>query len=129
MTEFKQSTIRRFLVWALIVSLAPMGLMTPAQADVVTSEDLAYSMSMDVKRDQIKSFVARDEVRNRLLDMGVDLADVDSRIDSLTDAEVLQMQEHIDEMPAGGVFGTIIAILVIFILLDVAGVTDIFPAV
>jgi len=40
------------------------------------------------------------------------------------------MQQQIDSMPAGeGVLGLVIALLVIFMLLDIAGVTDIFPAI
>ena len=45
-------------------------------------------------------------------------------------AEVIAMHQQLNNLPAGqGALGAVVLILVIFILLDVAGVTDIFPGV
>lgn len=101
-----------------------------ARADVVSTERLYSEYKVETVRGELKNYVAREEVRTKMLDLGIDQGSVEQRIDSLTDQEVLEMYENIDSMPAGeGFFGAVISLLVIFILLDVAGVTDIFPAV
>ena len=62
--------------------------------------------------------------------MGVDVSDAQQRIDSMTDSELAAFYERMDILPASeGALELVVAILLIFILLDVAGVTDIFPGV
>jgi len=107
-----------------------MAMMSTAQADILTTEEIYAQHALDEQRGKIRNLLARDEVRERLVDMGVSQADVDSRIDSMTDQEVRQLAEGIDSMPAGeGFLGFVIGLLVIFMLLDIAGATDIFPSI
>jgi hypothetical protein len=76
--------------------------------------------------------MARDDVRAALLDYGVNAADVDARINNLSEAELLRIQHQLDSMPAGGdggVLGAILIVILIFVLLDVLGATDVFPNV
>jgi hypothetical protein len=67
-----------------------------------------------------------------LVSQGIDPQEAQARIDSLSDAEVNDIVNKLDQLPAGGgVLETIliIAFLVfaIFIVTDIAGYTDIFP--
>ncbi|MCB1670584.1 MAG: PA2779 family protein [Gammaproteobacteria bacterium] len=65
-----------------------------------------------------------------LADMGVDAQAARDRVATLSAEELEQLSNRMDELPAGeGALGTIALVLVILILLDVAGVTDIFPSV
>jgi cytochrome c1 len=68
-----------------------------------------------------------------LVSQGLDPKEAQARIDGLSDAEVNDIANKLDQLPAGGVLGTIliIAFLVFLILLltDIAGYTDIFPFV
>ena len=77
------------------------------------------------------AFLARDDVRSSLLGAGVSSADVDARVDNLSDSQVLQIHAQMNALPAGGdgVLGVIMLVIVIFMLLDVAGATDVFPGV
>lgn len=129
MQLFRESSIRQFLSTLITAALLSLSVAPMAAADVVTTDDILQSTQLAEKRAEVHNFMAREDVRETLLGYGVSDADITSRIDALTDAEILQMHEQIENMPAGGVFGTIIAILVIFILLDIAGVTDIFPRI
>ena len=61
--------------------------------------------------------MARDDVRSAIVSQGVDPLEADARLDSLTEAEVIQLADQIEQLPAGGDFlGFVIAVLVIVIL-------------
>lgn len=130
MKLLRMQQIKKLLTTLTISSIIVMGLQSATYADVVTTEQLAESSALEMKRNQLGTFMARADVRQQLLGFGVSEQAVDQRIDSLTDAEVLQIHDQIQDLPAGeGLLGGIIAIIVIFLLLDMAGVTDVFPSV
>ena len=53
---------------------------------------------------------------------------METRINSMTASEISQVQGHLANLPAGGsALGTVALVLVILILLEIAGVIDIFP--
>ena len=80
-------------------------------------------------RDQLRSFLDRHEVQSQLAARGIDPAEAKARIDSLSDAEVMQIADKIDGLPAGGDFwGTflfvVIIIFVTLLVLEIMGYTD-----
>jgi hypothetical protein len=84
-------------------------------------------------RDYLNDLLARDDLKAALVSHGIDPQEAQARIDSLSDAEVNDIVDRLDQLPAGGVLGTllIIAFLVFLILLltDIGGYTDVFPFV
>lgn len=105
---------------------------TPALAGVIGNEQLAMEAELQMKRDEVRTFMARDDVRAAMLEYGVNPADVDARIANMTEAELLRIQHQLDQLPAGGdggVLGAILIVILIFVLLDVLGATDVFPNV
>jgi len=84
-------------------------------------------------RDYLNNLLAREDIQTALVSQGLDPKEAQARIDGLSDAEVNDIANKLDQLPAGGVLGTIllIAFLVFLILLltDIAGYTDIFPFV
>ena len=78
-------------------------------------------------RGELASFMAREDVKDRLAALGVNPADAANRIAALTDQEVSQLQNRIDELPAGsGVLVVLGVVLVVLIVLDLVGVTNVF---
>ena len=83
-----------------------------------------------MQREMVKSFLDRGDVQAQLVARGVDAHDALQRVDSLTATELAELSEQIDNLPAGeGAIGFVIGLIVIFMLLDIAGVTDVFPAI
>ena len=124
--------LRKPLVLSLMAVTLTAGMQAPALAGLVDNEQLAMQAELQMKRDEVRSFMAREDVRAAMLDYGVNAADVDARIDSLTEAELLRIQHQLDQLPAGGdggVLGAILIVILIFVLLDVLGATDVFPRV
>lgn len=102
----------------------------PAMADIVSTDQIATEQRTDIQRDAVRSFLDRGDVQAQLEARGVDAADALQRVGSLTASELATLSAQIDTLPAGeGAIGFVIGLIVIFMLLDIAGVTDVFPAI
>ncbi len=79
---------------------------------------------------KIDTFLAKQEVADKLSAMGVSKDELKERLSSLSSDEIAKINSKIDEMPAGGDAGAIVGVLAfIFVLLivtDVLGFTKVF---
>lgn len=124
------SCIKKFLSLFMLASMLNLSFVAVSYGDAISTQAIQASASIAEKRASIESALARDDVRAALVQRGVSPEDVDSRVAELTDAEVIAMHDQIDQLPAGeGFLGAVVALIVIFMLLDMAGVTDIFPSI
>ena len=61
---------------------------------------------------------------------GLSVDQAQARVDSLTDAEVSQMAQKFDELPAAGDAAVVILVIALVVLvLELAGITDIFTGI
>jgi hypothetical protein len=89
-------------------------------AAMVGTEAILVNQDTLNARDQLRSFLDREDVQSQLTARGIDPAEAQARIDSLSDAEVMQIADKIDQLPAGGSFwGTVLylAIIAVIVLL------------
>ena len=110
----------------LFMISAPVGSVFAA---LVGTEAILENQNAAGARDQLRSFLDREDVQSVLLDRGIDPAEAKARVDSLSDAEVMQIAEKIDGLPAGGDFwGTFFFIVIIIfftlLVLEIMGYTD-----
>ncbi len=118
------------VAYSMIFSMLFLSVQAPAVADIVGTQELAMQVELQLQRDDVRDLIAREDVRSALLDYGVNPADIDSRIDSLTSSELLQIQNQMGDLPAGGnILGVVLSIILIFVLLDLLGATDVFPRI
>ena len=128
-------TIRKPLAILLVLTFVSLTLVgTQAQAALVGTSQILDQGYQEVDRDRLRAFLDRAEVRTQLEALGVDRDIARARIDSLTNEEVADLVDRLDQLPAGGDgFGTLVgAALLVFIILlitDLLGLTDIFPFV
>ena len=116
--------LRRFIASLLIVSLAGLGFVAPAQAALVATES-AVSGAEHVR---ILGMLERSDVRAQLQAYGVDPADVKARVAALSDEEAAQVAARIDSLPAGGnVLGVLVFVFIVLLITDILGFTKIFP--
>ena len=126
------NTLRKTCILAMTSVFFTVSVQTPVMAAMVDNHQLATQAQLQLQRDQLRTFLAREDVRQAMLGYGVPDADVDARINNLTEAELLQIQDRLAKLPAGGDGGVLEAVLVvilIFVLLDLLGATDVFPNV
>lgn len=125
---------RRFTKLVPILSLLALFSMNiaPLQAAMVDNDQLISQSQMQMSKQEILTQLDRQHVQDKLLAMGVNIDDAKQRIDQMTQQELAQVAQDIENMPAGsgGVVGPIVgALLVVFIVLvvtDMLGATDVF---
>ncbi|KEA64125.1 hypothetical protein ADIMK_1860 [Marinobacterium lacunae] len=123
-------TRSRFIAAMVAALFTFTGIQAPAYAAIVSTDQIANQTELDAKRAQLSEMLMRDDVKQQMIALGVDTNTVQDRINSLTPAELAQLEGRMDQLPAGsGALGTIALVLLILILLDIAGVTDIFPRI
>lgn len=87
-----------------------------AVAALVETDAATGSTGMADARERVRQFLAREDVRTALLAQGIDPAEANARVETLTDTEISQIAGRIDELPAGGILGFVILVLVIVLL-------------
>jgi hypothetical protein len=121
--------------WFRVVACVVLGsfgasVILPAQAAMVETQTLlAAPVSAVDPTDRLAQALQRSDVRAQLQALGVDPADVERRVASLTPEELAQLHERIGELPAGGtdILGVLVLLLIVFVITDMLGATDIFP--
>ena len=115
-------------VIALLVSVSFFSSYSlPAWSGMVTTDQLIQEQWQSLDRATLISMLDRDDVRKQLIERGVDPQLAKARIAALSDAQVSEIRDNIDNLPAGsGVVGIMIAVLLVLVILDVLGVTNIF---
>ncbi len=126
------TTFKRLMATALIPSLILVGTPLMAQAGIVSTEQAleaqAVSAQSEASRERVTAFLQRDDVRAELQAQGVSADDALVRVQAMSDAEVAQLAQRVDQAPAGaGVVGVLFTIFVILLVTDILGFTKVFP--
>jgi hypothetical protein len=118
---------RNSLVVVLAASLLATSLQGAAYAGVISTQQYLTAIDRDAAVARIDAVLAREEVRRRLEQYGVDPAAVDARIAALTDHELELLATDLESMPAGGsLLGVIGVAFIVLLILELVGVIDIF---
>lgn len=121
-TGLKAATVWFSVIAMLFASCASVNAGVVSNASVIAAEQSRVS------RAQLLQWLDREDVAQKMQSMGVDRTQVESRINTMTADELAQFNQQADQLPAGaGIVGIIVLFLVIFIITDIIGATDIFP--
>lgn len=123
---------QRGIAAALVVSLSAASLVVPvtaAHAAIVTTEQsVAREPHAAANRDKVENFLARQDVREALAGKGLSADAATERVRSMSDAEVAQLADRVDNAPAGGsVLGIIFTVFIVLLVTDILGFTKVFP--
>lgn len=118
---------RNSLVVALSASILAASFQSAAYAGVISTQQYLTAVDREATRQRIDAVLAREEVRNRLEQYGVDPAALDERMAALTDQELQLLATDLESMPAGGsLLGTLGVAFIVLLILELVGVIDIF---
>jgi len=118
---------RRTCVAIVSLSLLSLGVQAPAAAGVVGTSEAITATRSDSARATVDAVIARDDVRAKFAELGVDAAAVEGRLAALSDSEIQTLADRIDEAPAGGdALAVIGAVFLVLLILELTGVIDIF---
>ena len=120
---------RRLIAGLVLFSITGIAVPLPAHAGIVATESLAASGASTPDRERLAVLLARSDLRAQLEAKGVRPADVQARIDALSDEEVAQLAGRIDALPAGGtdIIGAIVFVFLVLLITDLLGWTKVFP--
>ncbi|HLS84028.1 MAG TPA: PA2779 family protein [Arenimonas sp.] len=116
----------RILAFILSVALV-FGVTTSiANATLISTQQAVATDVRAAQEAEVRELLARAEVADMLVEMGVDPADVDARVAALTDEELAQLHTQMQDLPAGGVLAVLGIVLIVLIVLELTGAIDIF---
>lgn len=121
-------TLKRLIVTALIPCMALAGVPMTAQASMVSTEQAMVTPAGNADREHVSAFFSRDDVQSALQAQGVDANAAIERVQAMSDVEVAQLADRVDQAPAGaGVVGILFTVFLVLLVTDILGLTSVFP--
>jgi hypothetical protein len=119
--EVNMRSIRRHTrTTGIILAVMMFLISTPYQsalAALINTETVLAENQSNEARDYLKQLMAREDIRSALIAHGIDPLEAEARIASLSDSEIIELSDQIENLPAGGdAIGLVIAVLVIIVL-------------
>jgi hypothetical protein len=114
----------------LAANLLGLGLVQSAGAGVISTEAAIEMQERTARIERINSVLARDSVQSQMIRLGVQPDVAAARIASLSDSELQALEGRMDELPAGADSAlTVLGIvLLVLLVLELVGVTDVFKS-
>ncbi len=127
----KISFISLFMATMMLLIAIPY---QPLLAAMVPTEATIYQIKAQDARDHLKTLISKNDIKKSLISQGIDPMEAKARVDSLSDSEVIEVADKIEQLPVGGgAFGAIIAasviVFLVLLITDILGYTDVFPFV
>ncbi len=111
---------------ALLIAGGAMFVSLPAQAGMVGTAQMTHSLTSSLSAAEITQ--QRGWIQSQLEANGVTKTNAAIRVSSLSDSQIQQVHQRIDEMPAGaGALGVIAFGFLVLVITDLTGLTDVFP--
>jgi hypothetical protein len=124
------SLFKNLVVSIFCLSLAGLGIPVSANAGIIGTDQYLALQDREIRIERINDTLMRDSVRKQLTSMGVDPEHAQQRVAALTDADLIALDERLRDLPAGGgALELVLAVFLVFLILDLLGVTDIFPTI
>jgi hypothetical protein len=115
---------------AIVLSAALVVNAAPVQAAMVATDSLLMQESNASQLTEVQAYMAREDVQEQMKALGVDPSVAATRVAAMTPGELSQVQQHIQDMPAGGsAVGLVLTVFLILILLELVGAINIFPRI
>lgn len=120
--------ITRLIALTLSGILIFTGLTSQVAAAVVGTQQALSMETRNVQIGIIQQQLARADVQQAMINLGVDPGQAQLRVASLSDAELAQLSGQLENLPAGGdsVLVVIGIVFVVLLILELTGVIDIF---
>jgi hypothetical protein len=131
--------LNRWMAHLVAVCLSFAGFLLPAQAALVSTEQVAAQQGFvgasprglvdtAAQRDFVNATLARADVAGALQARGVSVEQAAERVAALSDAEVAALAHNIDAAPAGAdVLGILFTVFIVLLITDILGLTKVFP--
>src|SRR5262245_32737143 len=119
-----------------IISIASVFLLSstplvPANAAFVPTNRTIHQETQLSERARVDAYLDREDVRRELQKYGVTADEAKARVAALSDSEIRQITQKMDENPAGGdslgvILGVALTVFVILLITDLLCLTHVF---
>lgn len=100
---------------------------TLAQAEMLGTDAAVDKYVAMADRDMLMGELQRNEVRDQIVELGVDPAEVEQRLAALSDDEIRTILTQMDNDSAGAdIVGTLFTVFIILLVTDILCLTRIF---
>ncbi len=122
---------KRATISSLLLMFISMTCFLPvAQAAMIGTGQIMDHSQAQQDRSHVKTLLSRADLAAQLKNAGVDPAQLQARIDALTDEEMALLADQLDQLPAGsGIISAAVMIFLVLLATDILGYTEIFPFV
>ena len=118
---------KRSVVYVLCFAVLNLGSPMMANAAMIGTLQAVESSTRAQDLATVNAALAQDQVRQQFAALGVDPAQIDSRVAALTDSELRSLAGQMSGMPAGGDALAVIGIVfIVLLILEAVGVIDVF---
>ena len=120
--------VKRLCVLTISICLVSLPLMQSANAAVISTETAFEMADRQDRIDNISVMLSKESVQSTMVRLGVNPDDASARVAALTDAELLTMEEQLEQLPAGGtgIVEVIGIVAIVLIVLELLNVTNFF---
>ena len=121
---------RAWVLRAVSISMVCLGFAQVAPAGMISTSQVVENEARVESLSRIEVLLAREDVANQMVALGVQPQQVMERLNAMTTAELLELESRFDEQVAGGdALGIIGAVFLVLLILELVGVTDIFKSI
>jgi Family of unknown function (DUF6627) len=126
----KIQLLGRLLFPVLSTGLILLGTAQLAVGAVISTEGAIRLEDRASMVDRVNAALAADQVSSKLVALGVSPTDAQQRVAALSDSELQLLDQRIADLPAGadGVLTVLGIVLLVLLVLELVGVTDIFKS-
>lgn len=106
-----------------------------ATAEMIDTNTVIAAQKQEANRERVTAFLSRDDVQQAMVRHGVDAAEAQQRVASLSNSELTKISQAMEQLPAGGdggigtIVGAAVFIFVVLLITDLVGLTHVFPFV
>ncbi len=118
----------KYLAKLIVASVTALVCFTGSvHAKAISSDAVMQAQQISFNKQQLIEMVNRADVQQKLVSLGVDQSQAIERINAMTPAEITQLNQHLFDAPAGGIVSAVLTVLAVIAILDLVGVTDVYP--
>ena len=106
-----------------------------ATAQMISTTAVIAAQKQEAGRERVTAFLNRDDVQRVMVRHGVDAAEAQQRVASLSNSELTKISRAMEQLPAGGdggigtIIGAAVFIFVVLLITDIVGLTHVFSFV
>jgi len=117
--------MKKSILSSLLVALVSLLVVIPGQATMVETAQIQQDQNL-LSTDLQSIPQKRDWILEQLVSGGVDKANAELRVAAMTDSQIQQIYQRVDESAAGG-SSVLLIIILVLLFTELMGYTDIIP--